>query len=181
MKILIKTFRLICVKTTTHFILLVSLLLAADIALASNHLTQNLKMVGQGKMSWFFIDLYHAELYSPNGQYKHKNYPQALNITYQKDIDKDHLVSATEKEWQKLAIDNEQQPIWLSQLNAIWPDIRKGDQLLFMVENDGSGYFYHNNQLLGAVNNPHFSEAFLSIWLSQNSSQPTLRKQLLGE
>jgi len=181
MKILIKKLRLICVKTTRYFILFVSLLMTANIAFASSHLTQHLKMVGQGQMSWLFIDLYHAELYSPNGQYKNKNYPQALNIIYQKDINKKHLVSATEKEWQKLAIDAAQQPIWLSQLNEIWPDIKKGDQLLFMVENDGSGYFYHNNQLLGTVNNPHFSEAFLSIWLSQKSSQPMLRKQLLGE
>ncbi|GLS91926.1 hypothetical protein GCM10007916_29960 [Psychromonas marina] len=138
-------------------------------------------MVGQGEMSWLFIDLYQASLYSPTGDYKQAQYPQALNIIYQKDIDKDHLISATEKEWQKLAFNNTQYNGWLNQLDNLWPDIKKGDQLLFMVEDDGSGYFYHNNKLLGGVDNQQFAEAFLSIWLSKNTSEPKLRQQLLGE
>lgn len=148
---------------------------------ASSHLTQHLKMVGKGEMSWLFIDLYQATLYSSTGQYKHNHYPQALNIVYKKDISKEHLISATQKEWQNLSLDDTYHTTWLAQLNEMWPNIKKGDHLLFMVESDGSGYFYHNNQLLGAVNKALFSDAFLSIWLSKNASQPKLRKQLLGE
>lgn len=161
--------------------LAITLLISITPASASTQLTQNLKMVGQGEMSWLFIDLYEASLYSENGQYEQRAYPQALNIVYQKDITKSHLISATEKEWKKLSLNEQQYPYWLAALDQLWPDIKKGDELLFMVENDGRGFFYHNDQLLGGINSRQFSDAFLSIWLSKNTSEPALRKQLLGE
>ncbi|MFT6984640.1 MAG: hypothetical protein ACJAT7_000437 [Psychromonas sp.] len=162
-------------------LLTISLLLMVNLANASNQLTAPLKMVGQGEMSWLFINLYHASFYSQSGEYQEQVYPQALKIVYQQDIDKEDLVSATEKEWRKLSLNNKQYQNWLTELTQLWPDIKKGDQLLFRVEADGRGLFYHNNQLLGGINSDQFSAAFLSIWLSKNSSEPKLRKQLLGE
>lgn len=161
--------------------LAISFLISITPASASNQLTQQLKMVGQGDMSWLFIDIYEASLYSKNGQYTKKSYPQALDIVYQKDIDKDHLISATEKEWEKLSLEYKEYTYWLAALQEIWPDIKKGDHLLFMVESDGRGFFYHNEQLLGGINSNQFSEAFLGIWLSKNTSEPSLRKQLIGQ
>lgn len=164
-----------------RILLLTTLLININLASASNAQTESLKMVGEGEMSWLFIDLYKAALYSQNGDYKEHTYPQALNITYQKDIGKKHLISATEKEWNKLSINNKQSPYWLASLNKLWPDIKKGDNLLFMVEANGQGFFYHNDHLLGGINSRQFSDAFLAIWLSKNTSEPSLRKQLVGE
>lgn len=161
--------------------LAVSLLISMTPASASNELTQHLQMVGQGEMSWLFIDLYEASLYSENGLYEQQQYPQALKITYQKDVDKSHLLNATQKEWEKLSVDNKQYSYWIAALQEIWPDIKKGDDLLFMVESDGRGFFYHNEQLLGGINSHQFSQAFLDIWLSKNTSEPSLRQQLLGQ
>jgi len=162
-------------------LLAASLLLTANLANASNQRTDPLKMVGQGEMSWLFIDLYHASFYSQTGAYQAGGYPQALKIVYQQNIDKQDLVTATEKEWQKLSLDARQYQEWLAALTQLWPDIKKGDDLLFMVEADGNGFFYHNNQLLGGIKDKEFSAAFLSIWLSKNSSEAQLRKKLLGE
>lgn len=174
-------------------LLTVSLLLTVNVANAGNELTQQLKIVGKGEMSWLFIDLYQASLYSPTGEYQQRVYPQALKIVYQQDIDRDDLVNATEKEWQKLsqkqfqkqsqkqALDASQYQDWLVALRQLWPDIKEGEDLLFIVEADGRGVFYHNDQLLGGINSNEFSEAFLSIWLSKNTSEPGLRRQLIGE
>ena len=115
-------------------------------AMADKHqLTEHLKVVGQGEMSWLFIDLYQATLYSASGQYEANSYPQALKITYQKDIDKDHLISATGKEWRNLALNNEKHPQWLEKLNQIWTDIKKNDQLLFMIEKNGPCVLFPKN------------------------------------
>ena len=141
----------------------------------------DLQLIGQGSMSWFFIDLYDAELYSKTGQYQLDQFPQALNITYQKNITKQDLLSATEKQWQQLGVNEQQALQWLSTLNTLWPNIKKGDQLLFRVEMNGDGYFYHNQQPLGGIKDKQFSSAFLSIWLSPNTSEPALRKQLIEE
>lgn len=144
-------------------------------------LTDHLKVVGQGHMSWLFIDLYQATLYSATGTHQTKLFPQALNINYKKDIKAAHLISATQKEWSKLSIYSPVHEKWLTQLTGLWPNIKKGDQLLFLVESNGLGYFYHNNQLLGGIKSQQFSEDFLAIWLSQKSSEPKLRAKLLGE
>ena len=170
------------VLTNVNVILFIAGLFGmVNFANASSERIQQLKMVGQGEMSWLFIDLYQASFYSQTGKYQEWVYPQALKIVYQRDIEKDDLVSATEKEWQKLSLDGREYQQWLKALTQLWPDIKKGDALVFMVEADGRGFFYHNNQLLGGINNNDFSGAFLSIWLSKNSSEPALRKQLIGE
>lgn len=161
-------------------LLVINLFVNPTFASASTQLTEHLKMVGQGELSWFFIDIFEASLYSQSGLYDQKSYPHALNIVYQKDISKQRLLRETEKEWKKLASNNKQHSVWLANLDLLWNDIKKGDQLLFMVEGNGAGSFYHNKQLLGSINNKQFSDAFLSIWLSNNTSQPKLRRQLLG-
>jgi len=170
------------VLTNTKALLLtVSLLVTVNLASASSQRIAQLKMIGQGEMSWLFIDLYHASLYSQTGKYHERVYPQALKLVYQRDIDKDDLVSATKNEWQKLALDAGQYQYWLTALTQLWPDIKKGDALAFMVAADGRGLFYHNNRLLGGINSKEFPSAFLSIWLSKKSSEPALRRQLIGE
>lgn len=164
-----------------EFLFMMSLLLMVNFANASSERLAQLKRVGQGEMSWLFIDLYQAALYSSSGKYQDKVYPQALKISYRRDIDKDDLVTATQKQWKKLSLDDALYQPWLKKLTQLWPDIQKGDELVFMVETDGGGLFYHNNQLLGGVNSKQFSNAFLSIWLSPKTTEPKLRRQLIGE
>ena len=169
---------------TALFVLSINFSYAANQPNQSNQVikpTQALKQIGQGTMSWLFFDVYQAVLYSQTGTYVKQDYPQALKIVYKRDIKSDDLVTATAREWQKLAIINEDYQGWLTQLLALWPDIKTGDELIFLVDVDGIGYFYHNNQLLGGIESDNFANAFLSIWLSNNTSEPGLRKQLIGE
>jgi len=153
----------------------------ATLSYASNEPAQQLKKIGQGNMSWLFFDLYQASLYSKTGDYAVGDYPQALKIIYQRNIYSADLVNVTEKEWQKLGFTSGEYQQWLPVLSALWPDIKEDDVLLFLVDVDGYGAFYHNNQLLGRVDNSAFSKAFLSIWLSTNTSEPALRRKLIGE
>ncbi|RJG48139.1 chalcone isomerase family protein [Motilimonas pumila] len=139
-----------------------------------------LKAVGQGEMQWLFISLYQAKLYSVDGQYKAKSYPHALDITYEVDIDKEDLVSATQDQWGKLSFEGQKYQRWLGQLSSIWPDIKSGDKLTFVVTDNSHSQFYHNGELLASLEQPGFADAFLAIWLSPNTSRPALRKQLLG-
>jgi len=138
-------------------------------------------MIGQGTMSWFFIDIYQATLFSTTGRYQPHVYPLALNIVYLKDIDKQQLLDATEKQWQKLGLTRHQYAYWLIELNKIWPNIKRGEQLLFLIKGEGEGHFYHNNRLLGHINDAQFSEKFIAIWLSKQTTRPKLRQQLLGQ
>ncbi|HEY5716291.1 MAG TPA: chalcone isomerase family protein [Psychromonas sp.] len=143
--------------------------------------TAQLKTVGKGDLSWFLMDIYQASLHSADGVYADKKYPQALKIRYQRSFKKQWLVDATAKEWQKMAITRQQYNPWLRQLSTLWPDVKSGDTITFFVAENGQGSFYHNDILLGEVENPDLADAFLDIWLAKNTSQPRLRRQLIGE
>ncbi len=142
------------------------------------HPTADLRLVGEGSMRWLFWDLYQARFYSADGQYRANGFPQALALRYQRDIGKEDLLDATVTEWQRLGID--WKPQWRRELSAIWPSVRKGDELVLRVEEGGISRFYFNWKSLGEVSDPAFGPAFLAIWLSPDSREPSLTRQLKG-
>lgn len=143
-------------------------------------LTAPLKKVGEGDMSWMFIDIYRATLFTEKGTYQASNYPQALSITYLKNINKNKLLAATKDQWLLQNFDAVKVEHWLNTLGQIWPDIQTNDTLLFYVSENKKGTFYYNETLIGSVKDSELSVAFLAIWLSDKTSQPKLRRQLLG-
>lgn len=140
--------------------------------------TSDLNQVGQGSMRWLFWELYQARFYSADGQYRAGDFPQALALRYRRNIGKEDLLDATVTEWQRLGID--WKPQWRSQLDALWPSVSNGDELIVRVESTGVSRFYFNWQSLGEVSDPAFGPAFLAIWLSPNSRDPALTRQLKG-
>ena len=156
-------------------LLLLSSLLAFQVQASAN---TGLQLVGQGQMNWMFFDLYQASFYSANGRYQIGQYPQALTLRYQKNISRDALIEATETEWQRLGIKT--QPAWITELRALWPNVKKGDELGIRVEVSGVSRFYFNQEPLGEMKDPAFGPAFLAIWLSPNSRNPKLTQQLKG-
>ncbi|MFO6425286.1 chalcone isomerase family protein [Motilimonas sp. KMU-193] len=141
---------------------------------------QGLKAVGSGSMDWLFFTLYDATLYSPSGRYQAQQYPLALQIEYRKNIASEDLVIATKEQWQHLGLNNPQQSSWLAQLAKLWPDVKEGDVLTFVADSSSEGRFYFNQRLLGQVEGGDFATSFIAIWLSEQTSRPSLRKQLIG-
>ena len=66
-------------------------------------------------------------------------------------------------------------------LSNIWPDVNKGDQLVFVKTYDGKSTFYNKNKMLGTIDDPEFGTAFLSIWLDEKSRFKRNREELSGE
>ncbi|NCP66221.1 MAG: hypothetical protein GW763_11215 [Paraglaciecola sp.] len=140
-----------------------------------------LKKVGQAKLEVLFWDVYESELYSDDGQYQLDTYPLALKIHYLRNIQADDLVERTGEEWQKLGISKQQTAPWLTQLKTLWPDIKKGDELTIVVNNDRSSDFFFNNQSLATIDDRDFGPNFLRIWLDEKCSYPKLRQKLIGK
>ena len=61
----------------------------------------------------------------------------------------------------------------------MWPDIKEGDSLSLLIH-QGRSVFYFNQQYIGVINPSDFGQIFLAIWLSENTSEPELRRELLG-
>lgn len=160
-------------------IILIFVLLFSPSIYASS-LPHKLIKVGEGTMSWMLLDIYRASLYTESGLYREGVYPQVLTINYLKNINKQRLIKATEEQWLLQGVDTEKVQGWLKLLRQIWPDINNGDSLTFYVAENREGSFYYNQRLLGNINNDDFSDAFLAIWLSEKTSEPKLRRQLLS-
>jgi hypothetical protein len=138
----------------------------------------DLTLVGEGKMRWLFWDLYQASFYSDDGRYRPGDFPQALALRYQRDIRQEDLLNATVEEWHRLGV--VWKPEWRRQLERFWPSVRKQDELVLRVDENGVSRFYFNWRLLGTVEDPDFAPAFLAIWLSPDSRDPALTRKLKG-
>ncbi len=149
--------------------------------LSSYQQQHELKFVGNAVYSVLFWDLYKSQLSTSSGQYSELSGHDDLiyKIEYLKDVSAVDLVEYTIEQWQHLAINEQQYKDYLPQLTAIWPNIKAGDSLALVVQNNSSA-FYYNGELLGAMTGEHFATLFLDIWLSKNTSEPKLRAQLLG-
>lgn len=146
--------------------------------------------LGAGEMSFMFWSLYKAELYSANSQPSTTaaevasilTSPQdkALRIEYLRQIDKQDLLDATQEQWQHLGYRSGDIVRWLGPLDNFWPSVTEGDVLTCLVTASGVSHFYFDDKPIGTIEDPEFGVAFLSIWLSPQTSQPALRARLLG-
>lgn len=137
--------------------------------------------VGEAKLDVLFWDVYQSELYTLTGSYQKESYPQALKIHYLRDIKAEDLVERTAEEWQKLGIGQGVSARWIEHIRSIWPNIKKGDELLLIVDQNKISEFYFNQKSIGLIEDTEFGYNFLRIWLDEKSSYPKLQKQLIGD
>ena len=136
--------------------------------------------VGDAKLTWGPWVIYDSELRTPTGRYHHDSKELALVIKYRLNIDREELLEATGEQWEHLGIPAGKRQQWLARLSEIWPDVRKGDRLIFVMDND-TGTFYQDNRKIGVLQDKEMSRAFVLIWLAPNTAYPQLRRQLLGK
>lgn len=136
--------------------------------------------VGTADMSLLWLDIYSAKLFSIDGKYQANRFPMTLDIQYHRDIDAGDLVDATIEQWQHLGLTKDNIELYRQQIVKAWPDVKEGDRLTFRVNTPEDAAFLLNDKPYYQVNNSQFPEAFLDIWLSEKTSHPELRKQLIG-
>ncbi|MDF5078607.1 hypothetical protein P3605_25355, partial [Vibrio parahaemolyticus] len=75
---------------------------------------------------------------------------------------------------------------WISELDRMFPDIQKGDELTYLTDGKSGQLFYKQVgdvqvKNVGIIEDERMNDAFLAIWLSPNTEFPKLRKQLIGQ
>ena len=149
----------------------------------------SLNKVGAGQMDYLFWSIYKAEYYldsdtdqsslSIEQKLSHQS-TRALKIEYLRTIESKALVKATAEQWQLLGYSQNKIDQWVTPFKIIWPNVESGSTLTVKVTPQGASQFYFNNALIGQVQDAQFGQAFPSIWLSEKTSEPQLRQQLLG-
>lgn len=162
----------------------------ADMSKVSTADWRQWKMVGQAKLTWFIFDIYESRLRAPDGRYQVSAdvspHPFALEIYYQRDVTKQQLLEVTDEQWQKLGVKQQRRQQWLSELNKMYPNIKKGDELAYVTDGKAGQFLYRragdaSPKTVGYVEDEGLNDAFLSIWLSPNTEFPKLREQLIGQ
>jgi Chalcone isomerase-like len=70
---------------------------------------------------------------------------------------------------------------WESQLAALLPDVRAGESLSGLHRpGEGAEFLRGDGRSLGTLRDARFSKLFFGIWLSPRTSEPALRRALLG-
>ncbi|WP_105169460.1 chalcone isomerase family protein [Pseudoalteromonas sp. T1lg23B] len=163
--------------------LFVCLYLATSMAYASvaQQLIPGAKAVGDSPtLSYLFWDIYQATLYAPNGQFD-SNSPFVLKLHYLRALEGEEIAKRSIEEMQKQGLQNEALlSSWLKQMQAIFPDVTNGTELYGQRTEQGSSRFYNGNTLIGEIDDPQFTKYFFAIWLSENTTEPAMRKALLN-
>jgi hypothetical protein len=157
-----------------------ALVATAGTALAN---TAGLQAQGQGSLRWFGLKIYDAQLKVSPGFTAAALFdkPFALELVYARKLYGKAIAERSLEEMKKVGVGTEQQQQqWLSIMLDTFPDVGADDRLTG-VHNPGVGaLFYMNGKLIKTINDVEFSKAFFSIWLDPKTSEPDLRRALLG-
>ncbi len=139
---------------------------------------------GGGVLTFLGLSIYDARLYrsaGANGDCA-PDEPFALQLVYKRRLYGALIAERSVEEMTKLGYGtSEQRTRWGELLKQMLPDVNNGDSLTGVNVPMRGVRFYQNGNAIGAIDDREFARAFFAIWLDPRTSEPALRKQLLGE
>lgn len=142
-----------------------------------------LKPVGAALLKVFGFEVYQARLWAEPGfqAERYDQYRVALELAYLRNFDGAAIAQRSLKEMQRLEPLNEAQGRqWLADMTRLFPDVRKGDRITGTYLPGRGVSFQLNDRPLGEVSDTAFARLFMGIWLSPRTSEPEMRRQLVG-
>ena len=152
---------------------------SASIDTARLHIP-DVEAVGSARLQVLFWKIYDAQLYAPDGVWSSEQ-PYALSLSYLRSFKGQDIVDRSIDEIASQGFtDSELLSRWRDQLIQIIPDVDSKTNITGVVDAQGHSLFYKNGELVGSVEDPLFSEKFFGIWLSEKTSEPSMRVNLIG-
>jgi len=141
---------------------------------------QEANQVGTARLSVMFWDVYDATLYAPEDTY-HPQKSFALQLNYLMDFSGKDIAERSVEEMRKQGFDDEMKlAAWYSQMRDLFPDVEEGTSLTGIYQPQKPTAFYVGDTRLGEIKDPQFGKYFFDIWLSQKTSEPEIRRNLLS-
>jgi len=136
--------------------------------------------VGRGELHVLFWHAYDATRFAPEGVWD-AGAPHALMLEYHVDLSGSDIADRSIEEMRKQGFADEVKlAAWHSQMRSIFPNVSDGSQLIGAVNAKKESIFYLGDKEIGRVQDPDFARQFFGIWLNEKTSEPQLRKSLLG-
>jgi len=140
----------------------------------------NAQIVGEGRLSVIFWDVYDATLYAREKKLN-PDEPFALSIRYMRQIEGRDIAERSAQEIRLQGFDDEATlAAWNGQMKSIFPDVKDGTVLLAVFIPGKETLFYQADKPIGRIQDAQFTRWFSNIWLAEKTSEPALRRKLLG-
>lgn len=137
-------------------------------------------LTGEARLRKYLFHIYDAQLWSTAPRWT-PDAPYALAITYARDIDSDQLAMRTRMEIERMgAWDPAAATAWQAALARALPDVRRGDRLVGVALPGEPARFFLNGRFHSEIAEPRLAQAFFSLWLDPRTSEPAMRRELLG-
>lgn len=152
---------------------------AAELAQVAGELV----LRGQMRFRVWGFEVYDATLWTTPGfvPAQSEAQPLALELRYLRDFAAKDIAERSLKEMRRGAtVPPEQESRWLAEMLRVFPDVRKGDRLLGLQRPGEAAVFWFNGRWRGEIRDAEFARRFFGIWLSPQTSEPALRRALLG-
>ncbi|UTW42425.1 chalcone isomerase family protein [bacterium SCSIO 12844] len=144
--------------------------------------SENSVLIGEIHFKFWFWSVYDVKLYSTKKPFK---FDQGflLEISYLRAFSSQAIAKESIQQIQAQHPNLKASLLkkWQLQLEAIFPNIKEGDQLIGYYSPEGYAYFYDKKaQFLGQIDNTKFSQYFFDIWLSDKAENSELSRELRG-
>ncbi|MDH4180705.1 MAG: chalcone isomerase family protein [Betaproteobacteria bacterium] len=135
---------------------------------------------GGGELSWYGLPIYRGSLWSSDESFS-LDKPFVLDLVYRRAFSGAKIAQRSVEEMAQLGATPVDLARWGEAMARIFPDVRAGDRISGVHLPGRGARFFHNGQPVGEIAEANFARAFFGIWLDPRTSQPELRRQLLGQ
>ncbi len=135
------------------------------------------------RMTVWGFDVYDAKLWARAGfsSAQYVRHPFALELSYLRGLKGDSIAQRSLDEMKRQGpISDSQAQSWLKAMQALFPDVQKGDRIVGVNKPEQGAEFWVNDRLVGQVTDPQFAKLFFGIWLSPQTSAPEVRQALIS-
>ena len=141
------------------------------------------RLAGQGTLRVLGLRVYDARLWSP-ATLSADDWPQqpfALELRYARSLSGARIAQRSIDEIRRqVALDDARAAAWLALLTGSIPDVAEGDRLTGLHRPGAPARLFHNGRALAEWADAELVRRFFGIWLSPQTSDPSLRQALLG-
>lgn len=139
------------------------------------------QQVGRGRLRVLLVPVLDATLYSPEGRWQADG-PAAIKVEYLTSLSGAGMAKHAVEQMRTVGVSDEARLVaWQKRMESIFPDVTPGTCVYAVRDARGETTFYRGETRLGSINDPQFSAALFDICLSPRTSQPDLRRHLLGK
>ncbi len=137
-------------------------------------------IIGEGTLKVFFMEIYDLRLIADSPTFSWQN-KFKLDFIYTRDLKKDSVIKSSIKELRRQSSVSESDiESWQGYLEQSIRPVQEGTHATVLWEPEGQITFHYENSDPTTIKDEDFARAFLNIWLGEETSQPKLRSEILG-